>query len=379
MAILRGFLGSKGRFVGVLGPAASKGNAYHLMEAVSGKKISLIIPCRNEQGYIATCLNSILNGDYPKELIEIILVDGESKDATKDIIASYQKEHDNIICLNNPKKTAPSALNIGIKAAACEIIIRLDAHTAYSSNYLSKCVDYLTRYGASNVGGVIKTLPGNNTLLAKSFALVLSHPFGVGPSFFRIGVTAVKVVDTVPFGCFRKEIFNEVGLFDENKPRNEDLDFNFRLRKAGKKIILVPEIISHYYARGNLKSFILHNFDNGYKVTDYLGTYGCIHSWRHFVPFFSVTCFLVLISLSFFSPLFAWMLLFLTVIYLLLCAAYSIKIAVREKRSGLFVLLPVTFGILHASYGVGSLAGFSTAIKRTWFAPPTLSVSGKEL
>ncbi len=166
--------------------------------------------------------------------------------------------------MNNPKKLTPAALNIGIQKSQGEIIIRMDAHSSYERDYINKCVKYLTQYDADNVGGICITVPREDTFWAKAVSLSLMTPFGVGNSYFRIqGVKDAKLVDTVPFGYFHKSVFERIGLFDESYHRNEDIEFNKRLRNSSGKVLLVPEIEIKYYTRSDLKSFAKHHFDNG--------------------------------------------------------------------------------------------------------------------
>jgi len=172
--------------------------------------ISVIIPCYNEEKYISKLLDNLLQQDYPKDKTEIIFADGLSTDRTKDIILSYQKENSFIKLIDNPHRTVPHALNAAIKASGGEIIIRMDAHALYPNNYLSELLRKKTEHRAENVGGICITQPVNGTLIARSIALAVSHPLGVGNSSFRIGASEEKEVDTVPFGCFSRDLFNRV-------------------------------------------------------------------------------------------------------------------------------------------------------------------------
>ena len=215
--------------------------------------VSIIIPCRDERRFIEKCLLSIIANDYPKESLQVLVVDGMSEDGTREILNQFSGKYPFIKMLDNPKKIVPVALNIGIKQARGNVIIRMDAHNVYGKDYISKCVKYLRKYNIDNVGGICITLPGRNTLLAQSIALALSHPFGVGNAHFRIGLKGPKYVDTVPFGCYKREVFEKIGLFDEDLVRNQDDELNVRLQRNGGKILLVPEIVSYYYARDSLE------------------------------------------------------------------------------------------------------------------------------
>jgi glycosyltransferase involved in cell wall biosynthesis len=172
-------------------------------------KISIIIPCRNEEKYIAKCLDSIIAQDYPIDNLEVFVVDGMSKDKTVQVIKSYNEQPLSIKILKNPKKITPCAFNLGIKYSKADIIMIMGAHSAYKKDYISKCIKYLTKYNVDNVGGISIALPGNKGILADSIALSISHPFGVGNAYFRIGSKEPKYVDTVFGGCYKKEVFEK--------------------------------------------------------------------------------------------------------------------------------------------------------------------------
>ncbi len=140
--------------------------------------VTIIIPCWNEEKFIQKCLESIINQNYPKDKMEILVVDGMSEDKTREIIVDYSKRFSFIKLVDNPKKFTPFALNIGIKNSGGEIIIRMDAHAGYEKDYISKCVKYQKEYNADNIGGSIKTLPSQKTILSKAIALVLYSFFG---------------------------------------------------------------------------------------------------------------------------------------------------------------------------------------------------------
>ena len=320
--------------------------------------ISIIIPCRNEEKFIGRCLDSIIAQDYPKENLEVLVVDGMSEDGTREIVERYRQQYPFIRLLNNPKKIIPCALNIGIKNARGGTIMRMDAHATYEKNYISKCMKYLDEYNADNVGGIIVTLPRDNTFIGQAIATVLSHPFGVGNSVFRTGAKEPKWVDTVFGGCYKKEVFDKIGLFNENLPRGQDMEFNLRLKRAGLKTLLVPEIISYYYAHSNFKSFCKHNFVNGlWAILPFKFTRIMPVSLRHLVPFIFALSLLSSAILSFFLPFFRGLFLLITGSYSLTNIYFSIKIALRKKNIKYLFIMPIIFLSLHLGYGFGSVCG----------------------
>ena len=318
--------------------------------------VSIIIPCRNEEGFIGKCLSSVTIQDYPQDKIEVLIVDGMSEDGTREIIGRYIKKNTGIRMLDNPDKVVPNALNIGIKNAQGEVIIRIDAHSIYEKDYISKCVKYLSEYNADNVGGIWITLPASDGIMARSIALSLSHSFGVGNAYFRIGSTKPRYVDTVPFGCYKKEVFKRIGLFDEDLIRNQDDEFNLRLIKNGGKILLVPEIVSYYYARDSLSKLSKMYFQYGYFKPLVALKIGAVLTWRQLIPVFFVGSLIIFFSLSLIFKPFLWLLVLVLSFYIVANLYFSLQIAFRKGLKYLPVL-PIVFSTLHFSYGVGYLKG----------------------
>jgi len=176
--------------------------------------VTAVIPCRNEARYIGPCLDSLIRCDYPKERLEVLVCDGLSEDGTRDVVAGYAARHSFIRLVDNPRRITPCAMNAGIREAHGDVIMPMGAHAVYSASYISRLVAALEETGADNVGGVLVTLPANETALARALAVGLSHPFGVGNSYFRIGAAERRLVDTVPFGCYRRAVFDRIGVFE---------------------------------------------------------------------------------------------------------------------------------------------------------------------
>jgi len=319
--------------------------------------VSVIMPCRNEEKFIGKCLDSIVAQDYPKDKLEILIGDGMSEDKTKRVIENYMGRYSFIKLFDNPKKIAPVAQNIGIKNAKGKIIIIMDVHTVYKSDYISKCIKYLKEYEVDNVGGIWKIMPSEKTLINKAIALVSSSFFGAGNAHYRTGYSkGPKFVDTVFLGCYKKETFEKIGLYNENLARSYDMEFNSRLRKAGGKILLFPDIITYYYPKPTLKEFFGHNLLDGIWAI-YPLKFGASLKLRHYVPFiFVLSLIFFLISSFFFKPT-IYLFLFIIGLYLLASLFFSISIAIREKNLGLFFVLPLAFACRHFGYGLGSLIG----------------------
>jgi len=330
------------------------------------KKITIIIPCRNEEKFIEKVIKSILNQTYPKDKMEVFFVDGMSEDNTRKIIEKYSRKYDFIKLIKNPYKYVPYAMNLGIKNASGDIIIRMDAHSEYPNNYIEKLVNWLEKLKADNVGGIGITIPRSNSLKARAIALSLSHPFGVGNSLFRIvkNLNQPIEVDTVPFGCYRKEIFDEIGLYNEHLIRNQDIELNKRLKKFGGKIYLVPDVKIKYYARDNWKALWKNNFANGRWVilTAFFTKDLSSLSLRHFIPLIFVLYLFLLPILGLEKNFFIYIPL---IIYLTLNLVFSIQLSIKNKNFFLFPYIFISFIILHLSYGMGSLYGILEVIFKT--------------
>jgi len=324
-------------------------------------RVSVITPCRNEERFIGGCLDSILANVFPKDELEVLVIDGRSSDRTREIVEGYGQKHPFIRLMENPGRVQTLATNIGIRASKGDVIVRMDAHAEYPRDFIARSVGWLQRSGADCVGGLWVTRAADSSTKAGSIALALSHPFGVGNAYYRVGVKEPQYVDTVPFGCYKKEVFNKVGLFNENLDRTDDIEFNLRLRRAGGKILLVPEIFSYYYARANFRGLAEQGFGNGFWILYSLRFVRLPFSLRHLVPFFFVSFLVFPLLASLAYPPFIY--LFVSVLGLHSCLnfLFSGRLAFRHGLK-YFPFLLVTFLTLHLSYGLGSLWGIAKLV-----------------
>ncbi|MET0513749.1 MAG: glycosyltransferase family 2 protein [Nitrospiraceae bacterium] len=323
--------------------------------------VSVILPCRNEEQFIAACLESIIANDYSKDHLEILVIDGASEDRTRSIVDSFRRKYSFIKLLNNSNSNFTTAVNIGVRIAKGDAIMIVGAHATYSSNYISDCVKVLQESGADNVGGILVPTPSGTTAIARAIALVLAHPFGAGNSHFKLGSTKKRWVDTVFGGCYARAVFEKVGLLDERLPRSSDMDFNIRLRKTGGKILLVPDVVVHYHPKSTLIAFAVHNFDDG-LWTFYPLRYGSRTFYlRHAVPMVFISILLVGLALAPFIEAFRWLLIGIVGMYILASLLASIHISFQKKRCSYLVLLPIAFAVRHVAYGTGALVGWLMA------------------
>lgn len=320
--------------------------------------VSILMPCLNEKRYIRGCLDSLLVNDYAGEF-DVAVIDGGSTDGTREIICEFCARDSRVSLVDNPKRTAPAALNIGIHRASGEIIIRVDAHALYPPGYISRCVAALLESGAANVGGIWRIVPGNPSRLGWAIAKGLAHGFGIGNAAYRLATaTEPQWVDTVPFFCCKKSLFDKVGYFNECLTRTQDIEFNRRIRNAGGGILLCPDIEITYFARSDLGSMSRNAWRTGlWVVLPFLYSDVVPISWRHLTPLAFVVG---LSAAGLASAFFHWSLFVLAGIagaYVVCALVAAADIAVRERAGFYLAAMPCVFATLHISYGIGSLCG----------------------
>lgn len=319
--------------------------------------VTVVCPIYNEEKYIRQCIDSILLQDYPKDDLEVIFVDGMSTDKTRDIVLEYIARCPFIRLVDNPKRIVPCAMNIGIVAAKGDVIMRLDAHSNYPKNYISVLVRRLFELEADNVGVVCRTDVLNKTPKSLAIKEVLGNKFGVGNSTFRIGIDKVSEVDTVPFGCWKRDVFKKYGMYNEKLIRNQDIELNKRILRGGGKIFIVPDTYCTYLARETYSGLSKNNFANGkWNILTLYYTHQLDSiSPRHLIPLFFVLSLIIPFLGGFlWHPL--WYVAIASLFcYLLALGSVSLHIAIKKKLNIVYLLLG--FIVIHLSYGLGSFMG----------------------
>lgn len=313
--------------------------------------VSVIIPCRNEERYIIKCIQSVLNSNYPLSLLTVYVCDGMSDDNTRGLIEDLAVKYPQVMLLDNHKKTTPYALNIGLKESKADVKIILGAHAEVDADFVAENVaafDVDEMIGCT--GGVLTNVYENET--AEIIGYAMSYSFGVGNSHFRTGNKS-GFVDTVAFGAYKKEVFEQIGYFDEELVRNQDDEFNFRLLKNDFKVYLSNKISSKYYVRGEFQKLFKQYFQYGYWKVFVNKKHNAITTLRQLVPLF----FVLFLLLGILTPLNTT----LRAAYLLILGLYVILAfyAARQqtKSTKKTLLTAYTFFLLHLSYGLGYLKG----------------------
>ncbi|MBK8027011.1 MAG: glycosyltransferase [Chloroflexi bacterium] len=310
--------------------------------------VTVIMPIRNEAPYIKSSLGAVLDQTYPRDRVEILVVDGVSNDNTLDYILEMPGA-DRVTIISNPQRRQASALNLAIPKAKGDIVVRIDGHTIIASDYLEECVKALVEItGAQNVGGPMN--PVGTTSVGKAIAAAGKSAFAV-PTAFHVSDKA-QFTDTVYLGAWWKSTLDQVGLFNETATANEDYEFNYRIRAAGGQIYLSPRIRSAYYGRQSFHDLWTQYFRYGIGKVEILRLFPKSLKFRHLVaPVFL----LVLIAGGITAPL-HWLLLSLWVgviaVYLAANLFFSFRVA-RRVEASVWLWLPAVFFVIHVAWGAG--------------------------
>jgi len=332
--------------------------------------VAVVIPTLNEEKFIARCLDSVIAQSYPFAEMDVMVVDGGSKDRTREIVEEYRKKYANIRFIHNPGRIQSIAFNIGVKNSEAPYIVRLDAHATYNKVYIERCVKNFSANAevlgcapefVGNVGGVCAIRPQHSGLIAESSAILNQSKFGIGGAAFRVGAPA-GFVDTVPFGCFPRTILNKIGGMREDLPRGEDNEFNSRIRKAGYKIYLDPEIVCTYFSRDTLKANMKQMYANGESIGHLFYVDRASIGFRHLVPLLFVLGIMFGFVLSWVHVYFTYALAAGLGLYFA-CDLGASFIAAKEHGWKYFFALFLMFFCVHISYGWGTIVGMFTGRK----------------
>lgn len=316
--------------------------------------VTVIMPVRNEEAYISRSLGSVLAQDYPAERLEILVVDGMSDDGTRDYVRKEMASRPRLRLIDNPARIVPPGLNLGIRQATGEIIVRVDGHCEIAPDYVSRCVEHLLNDGVDAVGGPIETI--GETDEAQAIALAMSSWFGVGGSAFRTIKDRPMLVETVAFPAYTRETLQRLGPFDEEMVRNQDDEYNYRLLKAGGKVLLSPDITSRYYSRSSLRSLWRQYYQYGYWKVRVMQKHPRQMRWRQFVPAALVATLALAAALGLFFQPFRLLLALVVAAYLAADLLASLSLG-RQHGWRLVPRLLLIHPILHLSYGLGFWAG----------------------
>jgi succinoglycan biosynthesis protein ExoA len=322
---------------------------------MKGVVISGIIPCRNERAHIESCVRSLLSQSPPEGGFEVIVSDGMSDDGTRDILKGLAADNLNLRIIDNPGKITPCGMNEGIKAARGRYIAIMGAHNRYAPDYLVKSIEVLEKTGADNVGGAIRC--EGTSFLQRAIAAAHHSPFSVGGARWH-DPSYEGLADTVWGGIYRREVFDRIGMFDEELVRNQDDELNLRLARSGGKIWQSPCIRSWYHPRKHLGALFRQYLQYGYWRVRVIQKHRLPASIRHVIPGFFLFS---LIALAIASLVWSPALRFLFALGGTYLALIGIGAATTSARNGwsLFPALFPVFACYHFGYGLGFLKGIS--------------------
>jgi succinoglycan biosynthesis protein ExoA len=328
-------------------------------------RVSIIVPCLNEQNTICQLLDAIYAQTYPREELEVIVADGLSTDQSRPRINDFREEHPDLLLrvIDNSKRTIPAGLNCAISEAKGEYIVRLDAHSAPRPDYVARCVEALEQGSGDLVGGVWDIQPGSEGWMPKSIAIAAAHPLGVGDARYRY-TTYAQVVDTVPFGAFRRSLVDEIGQYNENLLTNEDYEFNLRLRRTGGVVWLDPSIRSAYFARASLKDLARQYWRYGYWKARMLSRFPGSIRWRQAIPPGFVLSLLFFLILGFWLPLARGIFVIELASYVLILALAGVQSGIKHQDVSLILGIPLAIATMHLSWGSGFLASVGCFFRR---------------
>ncbi|MCA2991433.1 glycosyltransferase family 2 protein [Gemmatimonas sp.] len=324
---------------------------------------TVVVLCRNEAGYIERCVASLLANRTQYPNLEILVVDGMSDDGTRDLLAAMAAREDIVRLVDNPQRTTPAAFNVGIRAARGSIILPVGAHCEYPTHYCATLIARLLATGADNVGGHCRTVPGAETWQARGIAVALSHPLGVGNALFRLSSGSEQWVDTVPFGCYRRHLFDRIGYFDEELLRNQDDEFNHRLKRSGGRILLVPDVEVLYVARSTYRQLARMFWQYGLYKPLAASKLGAIPTMRQLVPPAFVLAVVAGAAAALLWPQGWFLLAAVLSAYTVAVVSQALPIAVREG-AGVALGFACSLPIMHVGYGTGWLTGAVRLLRR---------------
>ena len=316
--------------------------------------VSVILPVRNEGRFMELSLGAVFAQDYPPDRMEIIVADGMSTDGTRQTIESLQLSYSNLELIDNPGRIVPTGLNAALLKAHGEILVRVDGHCEIEPDYVSKCVEHLLTGNVDGVGGPVETV--GQTGVAKAVALAMSSRLGVGNSAFRTIKDRSMLADTVPFPAYTRAIVERAGLYDEELVRDQDDEYNYRLRKLGAKLLLAADVKSRYYSRSSIRSLWRQYFQYGYWKVRVMQKHPRQMRWRQFVPPLFVSVLLLSLLATPFLTVGATMFALVAGSYVLANLGASVVTAGKSNWR-MLPLLPFAFAALHLGYGSGFLFG----------------------
>jgi len=321
--------------------------------------VSVVMPVYNEAGFIARNLEAVLAQDYPREKLEILVADGMSDDGTRDIVRKFVDDtaHARVELVDNPQRIMPTGTNAAIRRSRGDVVLLLGGHAALPQNYIRTCVAQLLKSDADCVGGAMISVGEGAT--GETIAAAMSSPWGIGNSGFRTGAgDEARPADTVPFGTYRRRVFERIGLFNPNMVRHQDYEFNYRLRESGGTILLMPALKAIYHVRPSLRSLWRQYWQYGIWKGRLVRNHPASLRPRHLAPSFLVAALVLTAIAALVAPLGRLAFAMLLGAYLGFVALGTLSLA-RRLGASRALRAPLVLMTLHLSYGSGVWLGLA--------------------
>lgn len=316
--------------------------------------VTVVMPVRNERDFIARSLGAVLAQDYPSDRLEVLVADGQSDDGTAAMVASLQSSHPNLTLIDNPGRVVATGLNLALSRARGDVLVRVDGHCEIAPDYVRNCVRHLMEDGVDGVGGPLETVPLGTGRVGEAIARAMSSRFGVGGSPFRTIKGETRLVDSIAFPAYWRRAVEKAGPFDEELVRNQDDEYNYRLRKGGARLLLASDVSCRYFSRASLRSLGRQYFQYGYWKVRVLQKHPRQMSVRQFAPPALVAALLFGAATAPFWVGGRVELASVAAAYALALAAAAVATARRATSA---ILLAAAFATLHLAYGSGFLVG----------------------
>jgi glycosyltransferase involved in cell wall biosynthesis len=316
------------------------------------RRVTVVMPVRNEAAYVERAIRSVARAGSALDALEVIVVDGMSSDGTREVVERLAAEVPGLRLVDNPERTVPYAMNRGVMAASHDVVVRVDGHAEVHPDFLEECLAALEAHPeCACVGGRIENVDLGP--VSAAISLAMGSPFGVGNARFRTGGDD-GYVDTLAFGAYRKADLLRVGLFDEELARNQDDELNFRLLKAGRLIWFTNRIRSRYFVRASYAKLWRQYFQYGYWKVYVNRKHGTVTNLRQLAPPALIVWLVATLAAGAFWAPARWALVATLVAY---GAAALVAALARTREPAALLRTVAAFGVLHAAYGLGYLAG----------------------
>ena len=317
--------------------------------------VSIIISAFNEEKYLPGLIEDIKAQTYSHNLLEIVFINAMSTDKTKEIMEDFQRSDTDFFRVkvsDNPKKVQPSGFNLGYSISSGDVVVKVDAHSKITSDFIEKSVATI-QSGENICGGKRPTIVETTDNFSKTLNLVEENMFGSSIADYR-KADGERYVNSIFHGMYRKEVFEKVGLLNEKLIRTEDNEIHYRIRKNGYKIRYSNDILSYQYTRPTVKRMLKQKYSNGYWIGKVSHVYPKAFSIFHFVPLVFVLGIIFSLLMLSLTKIFA---ILLGVSYLLFTALVTVMTIINNKFNATLLLIPFLLFSVHFSYGWGTLVG----------------------